>query len=222
MFLTQFEINPARRGAAVLLGSPQAMHAGVLAGFPAGEAGRVLWRVDRWPVRTYVYVLSSDRPDLTHLVEQAGWPTTRTWRTADYQPVLDRLADGQRYGFRLTANPTRSTKVHEGHRSQRVAHVTAQQQLGWLLERATRIGINLGDPSSPTADVVDRDVRAFRRGEAKVTLATATFEGTLAVVDASALRTAITSGIGPAKGYGCGLLTLAPTGASSDQTDDVG
>lgn len=219
MFLTQFEVNPARRGAAVLLGSPQAMHAGVLAGFPAGEAGRVLWRVDRWPVRTYLYVLSDDRPDLTHLVEQAGWPTTSTWRTADYLPVLDRIADGQRYGFRLTANPTRSTRVHEGHRSQRVAHVTAQQQLGWLLDRSAQIGIELGDPNSPTVAVVDRAVRVFRRGEARVTLATATFEGTLTVADAEALRASIRSGIGPAKGYGCGLLTLAPTTSTEDRGD---
>lgn len=243
MFLTKFEVNTARRGAKVLLGSPQAMHAAVLGGFPAGEAGRVLWRLDSWAVATYLYLLTESEPDLTHLVEQAGWPTTATWQTRDYQPVLDRLAPGQRYGFRLTANPTRSTRVHEGKRSQRVGHVTAEQQLGWFLGRANDWGITVDADSSasegaggeaapgagaesggdaltegvapagePSVRIVARSVDTFRRQDAKVTIARATFEGVLTVVDPEALRAAITTGIGPAKAYGCGLLTLAPAG----------
>ena len=42
-----------------------------------------------------------------------------------------------------------------------------------------------------------------------MTLSTALFEGVLRVEDPAVLRTALVSGIGPAKGYGCGLLTLA-------------
>lgn len=212
MHLSQFEINPARRGARLLLGSPQAMHAAVLSGFPGGAAGRVLWRVDRWPHRTYLYLLSDSPPDLTHLVEQAGWPTTQTWRTGDYEPVLDRIAPGDRYGFRLTANPTRSTRVHPERRSQRVGHVTADQQLQWLLERSDRLGMGLIEGDEPTVRLVGREVLSFRRGGSTVTVSTATFEGRLVVEDASRLREAIQQGIGPAKAYGCGLLTLAPIG----------
>jgi CRISPR system Cascade subunit CasE len=36
------------------------------------------------------------------------------------------------------------------------------------------------------------------------------FEGRLLITDPDALRAALVTGIGPAKGYGCGLLTLAP------------
>lgn len=43
----------------------------------------------------------------------------------------------------------------------------------------------------------------------RVTLQTAQFDGVLEVGDASALRRALTEGIGAGKGYGCGLLTLA-------------
>lgn len=43
-----------------------------------------------------------------------------------------------------------------------------------------------------------------------IVLSIATFEGRLTVTDPTALRTALLSGIGPAKSYGCGLLTLAP------------
>jgi len=49
----------------------------------------------------------------------------------------------------------------------------------------------------------------FDRQARTVTLATATFEGHLTVEAPEALRAALIGGIGPAKGYGCGLLTLA-------------
>lgn len=42
-----------------------------------------------------------------------------------------------------------------------------------------------------------------------VRITTARFEGELTVVDAAALRHALMYGIGRARGYGCGLLTLA-------------
>lgn len=210
MHLTKFELNPARRGARSLLGSPQTMHAAVLAGFPSGESGRVLWRVDRHQTGAYLYILSSEPPDLTHLVEQAGRPATQTWDTRDYTPVIDRLRVGQTYGFRLSANPTRSTRVKDGERSQRVGHVTVDQQVHWLHSRADRLGMHLGREEEPSFRVVERGVRTFSRNGSRVTLAVAVFEGILEVSDPEALRSAITSGVGPAKAYGCGLLTLAP------------
>jgi CRISPR system Cascade subunit CasE len=54
--------------------------------------------------------------------------------------------------------------------------------------------------------MVDR----FRRQHATVTLTRATFEGQLVVADPHALRKTLTAGLGSAKAYGCGLLTLAP------------
>lgn len=212
MHLTQFEINPARRGAQKLLGSPQAMHAAVLAGFPSEDAdhGRILWRVDPGPHHTYIYVSSPRRPDLTHLVEQAGWPTTSTWSTGDLGPLLDSLAIGQHWGFRLAANPTRSTRVGDRERSQRVGCVTAQQQLDWFLARTTKWGIKIPTTDgNPDVVVNGRGVRSFRRQEGRVTVATAVFDGHLEIVDPDLLRTAMVDGIGPAKAYGCGLLTLA-------------
>jgi CRISPR system Cascade subunit CasE len=44
----------------------------------------------------------------------------------------------------------------------------------------------------------------------RVSLATATYQGRLRVTDADLLRDKLLTGIGPAKAYGCGLLTLAP------------
>ena len=109
MYLTRFRINTARIGARRLLSSPQVMHAAVMSSFaeiPESNADgpRILWRVDRdSSAATYLYIVSPARPDLTHLVEQVGWPQTGRWETFDYRPFLERLAKGDEWAFRLTA-----------------------------------------------------------------------------------------------------------------------
>lgn len=217
MYLTRFEVNTARRGARTLLSSSQNVHAAVLSAFPAGAAepsenGRVLWRVDAVGPATHLYLVSPGKPDLTHLVEDAGWPTTQGWVTKDYGTLLDRLAAGQQWAFRLRANPTRSgRKTSESPTTQRFGHLTATQQLGWLTARAQAAGfeIPLGQHDQLQAAVVHREVVRFDRRGTQVTLTTATYEGALLVRDPAALRRTLTHGLGPAKGYGCGLLTLA-------------
>jgi CRISPR system Cascade subunit CasE len=223
MYLTRFEINTARRGARSLLASPQRLHAAVLAAFPStataapdrDDAGRVLWRLDHHEHSALLYLVSPHRPDLTHLVEQAGWPTEHGWDTRDYTPLLDRLGSGQRWGFRLTANPVSSRrKKDDSTRSQRFAHVTVAQQTAWLLDRTTKLGFAVvsGVHDEPDVAIRRRDILKFDRNGHTVTLATAVFEGRLEVLDPTALRTALICGIGAAKGYGCGLLTLASVG----------
>lgn len=219
--LTRMQLNPARRQSRALLASPQAMHAAVLASFaPAladiadGPAHRLLWRVDRDASHSaLLYVASPTRPDLTHLVEQAGWPTTSGWETKDYCTLLDRLNEGQRWGFRLTANPVRSVRneQHPGRGLLR-GHVTAVQQTSWLLERAERAGFKVMETAAgePSVGVRDRKTLSFPRKGTTVTISFATFDGVLMVTDADLLRHTLTSGLGRAKSYGCGLLTLAP------------
>lgn len=119
------------------------------------------------------------------------------------------------------------------HRGFRVAHRTAAQQIGWMLKQADRHGFAI--PTAPTAEpapgihtddpltpapavsLIARDVLRFnkRTNGPRVTVSTATFQGRLHVTDPGALRNALLAGIGPAKGYGQGLLTLAPLSAEA-------
>lgn len=219
MYLTRFEINPARRGAKKLLGSPQAMHAAILAGYPSeprSPYGRVLWRVDRSAERTMLYVAGPHEPDLTHLVEQAGWPTLARWQTRPYAALLDHLRKGDRWAFRLTANPTRSTRLGNAARSQRFGQVTAQQQIEWLTGRIGGWGARVPETKSGPALIVrDRRTWEFNRRGGRVTITTATFDGELIVEDPELLKGALCRGVGPAKAYGCGLITLARPRTSS-------
>lgn len=216
MFLTRFAMNPARRDARRLAGNPHALHAAVMAAFspdvhaaPNAE-GRILWRLDARAPAATLYVVSPYEPDLTHLVEAAGWPATEGWQTKSYLPLLDRLAVDQSWHFRLTGNPVKrettpdgTTKVHP--------HVTAAQQEVWLAERLTTHGFDpvKGEDGQPLLQVIARRTARFPREGKTVTLVQATFEGQVIVTDPVAARSALVGGIGRAKGYGCGLMTLA-------------
>ncbi len=112
-YLSRIRINPLRAQSRRLLASPHVLHGAVQGGFPGPPgAERTLWRLDADdPHRPHVYVLSRSRPDWTHIVESAGWPGASGEHAAvrDYGPLLKRLAEGQEYAFRLTANPVRNT-----------------------------------------------------------------------------------------------------------------
>jgi CRISPR system Cascade subunit CasE len=220
MFLTKMPLNPARRGTRKLLSSPQALHAAVVAGFPDPRPtadGRILWRLDQYDDgrKLLLYVASPDKPDFTHVIEQAGWQTTHTWDTRSYDDLLDSLGEGQRWQFRLTANPVHSARREEWTDTKPLAHVTVKQQEQWLVDRTSKLGFQLvpSHATSPENDpdlaVVGRTVHRFKRQGSTVTIAAATFQGHLEITDAATFRHALTYGIGRAKAYGCGLLTLA-------------
>jgi CRISPR system Cascade subunit CasE len=113
-------------------------------------------------------------------------------------------------------------------RGLRLGHRTPRHQLAWFLNRVPKSGFEIpparsGEavaPGMPEQGIPAPDVRitesrrlSFRKKRADdhpITLMTATFEGRLRVTDPAALRQALLTGFGPAKRYGCGLLTLAP------------
>ncbi|WP_045821702.1 type I-E CRISPR-associated protein Cas6/Cse3/CasE [Williamsia herbipolensis] len=216
--LTRMPINRRRRGGAKLLASPQAMHAAVAAAFPpdaptAAGSERLLWRVDSPSADTHhLYVVSPMEPDLSHVVEQAGWQTGEMWQTRDYAPVLDAIQAGQRYRFRLRANPVYSGRSSPDEQTSLRAHRSVKHQESWLESRAHGGGFRIPDGSRDDAllRVVDRGVMRFGKRGGAVTIGHATFEGVLEVVDPDSLRHSLVAGIGRAKAYGCGLLTLAP------------
>lgn len=220
-FLTRIDINPRRRGTARLLASPHRVHGAVGTCFPTSRRPeRVLWRVDRTAAGTVLYLVSDVLPDPTGFVEEYGWPAAGGWVTRDYGVLLDALDVGAEFAFRLTANPVRSGRAPgkervEGARTQRFAHVTALQQLEWFLTRCEGWGFSVAPPVGLEADatvrVVERRMLKFPRQGRDVTIGLAAYEGVLTVTDVAELRRRLVEGIGHAKAYGCGLLTLAPS-----------
>lgn len=227
-------MNPQKRGSVRLAASPQRMHATVLSAFPPDRAtspeGRVLWRLDMASKHEWtLYVVSPARPSMEQLQDECGWSQEPSWETAEYGSFLDRLRVGQRWTFRLTANPVRTVAGERGIRGTVSPHVTVAQQQDWLVQRANRLGFSIssrgveattpdGEPEPaahdiPQVRVTGREQISFEKGGASrrrtATITRAQFDGVLEVVDQELMRSALTHGIGRAKAYGCGLMTLA-------------
>lgn len=239
-YLSRIWLNPLRTATQRLLNNPHRLHATVLGGLsrqPVTE--RVLWRLERDnPHRAAVLVLTQSTPSWEHLIEQAGWPAADEPQamTKSYQPLLDRIAAGAEFAFRLLANPVQSTRTPQRPspaqrsrlaatdrpRGARVAHRTATHQLDWFTTRVTTWGFDIPHTTAGAPDLrlAARDRLVFTKNtDARhtVTLHTATYEGRLRINDADLARTSLLNGVGHARAYGCGLITLAPLPTTGDR-----
>lgn len=175
---------------------------------------RTLWRMD-YPDKGFVaklYISSLVAPDIAVLREEFGIDTS-DYSTCSYDPFLERLETGQEWGFRLRANPTKSEFVHEhGKRGKVIALVEEKDQIEWLRKQGSRFGFHSPINRLESPEILVRSAQGidFERQHATVTLNSVLFDGVLAIDDPDSLRTALTQGIGRAKGYGFGMLTLVP------------
>ncbi len=208
MYLLRVELKTDRRETMLMLSQPQLMHGAIERSF-SGERKRRLWRIDWLENRCYVLILSDETPDFTTLLKQYGDVAQHpVWDTRDLTPLLSGLMDGQTWQFRLKANPVHSV-LPEGSQSGRgkvLAHVTPAQQKQWLLDRAPSLGFALSEEGF---DIVHSQWYGFDKGGGhRVTLRTASFEGILRITDTQRFQQTILGGVGRAKAYGCGLLTV--------------
>lgn len=113
---------------------------------------------------------------------------------------LDELVQPrQQYRFRLLANPT-VTRA-----GKRYGLPGEAEQLAWLQRQGDRHGFEVKSALVTASDMLDSQ----RKGRASIMLQRACFEGLLQVSRADDVRLALVNGIGPAKAFGCGLLSMA-------------
>lgn len=93
-------------------------------------------------------------------------------------------------------------------RSIRVAHNVPRFQVAWLQDRGERAGFTLRGDTITSPLVTRKFVKDSGSGPT-VTVASVTFDGVLEVTDAAKFADVLVTGVGRAKSYGCGLLTIA-------------
>ena len=179
--------------------SPVGIHKQIGFAFPVSlpDEERVLWR----------------REDEDTLLVQSKYPPV--WRSAwnigsarvqEFQ--VEDLVKERNYSFRLLANTTKSafqTRKGDAVRGRVVGLYTVPEQREWLLSRAVDLGVEV-----LSVQISRSEKWHFRNGGHTVTLAVAQFDGVLRITDVGAARVAVATGVGPAKAFGCGLLSLAP------------
>lgn len=226
MYISRIPLDITHRKGVEFVGSSYRIHAAVEAAFDEDSSrvcdqGRILWRVDDAIGRrdcVWLYVISPFPPNCSHIAEQSGMPENAVWESKPYDKVLESVSEGQRWQFRLKGNPVRTALVDKGRikrqgiKGTRQAYVTNRQQIDWLLQRSRDHGFVVPVTKSgvEAVEVSHRRREQFVRNGQTVTLVTVQFDGVLEVVDAEAFRRTLGFGLGRSKGFGCGLLTIAP------------
>jgi len=114
-----------------------------------------------------------------------------------------RLVDGMAYRFRILANPT------VRRNGERLGLLKEEDQQAWLERKLSGVGAKLQGCLVQNQGL-QKSARSPARDATQQTHLAARFEGVLVVKESAALAAAVESGIGPAKGFGFGLLSLGP------------
>ena len=207
MFLSLLEIDPGVDVARTWLGNPYRVHQRLAMAFPDSQAGRALFRIeDEWsPPRIIVQTQAEADWD-------AAFRDLPVLASRPRQKPLDMaVSDGDVLRFRLRANPTKrlsagcpGAKVDGA----RVGLFKEADQRAWLKRKAAAAGFEaLAFDIRPLSTIVSRKNPAKDR--ARQSHLAIQFDGQLRVIDTHALIEAVRAGIGSAKAYGYGLLSLA-------------
>jgi CRISPR system Cascade subunit CasE len=226
-YLARAFLNPVSRAVRADLGDPAGLHRTVMRAFPddAGPEARkkhgVLHRVDEDARRGrfVLFVQSVTRPDFARLpaayfldladdfdVAASGPSENPAVREVDQE--RGRIAVGDSFVFRLRANTTKKIPKagpEAGTRTKNGMRVPVrgdEERLRWLGRHATSAGFQVSG-----VQVTEVPARSGR-GPRELTFAGAVYEGRLQVTDADAFRAVLTSGIGPGKAFGFGLLSI--------------
>lgn len=202
MFLSRVKLDTKLRKTQLAFESPNLFHGAVETAFSERQS-RNLWRIDKLRGEYYILILSEDKPRLESIIKQFGYPEV-SGETKEYDVLLNRLDNDQKWRFRLVANPTRTIKNEKGERKIS-AHVSDKYQLEWLKQKAEKNGFEVDE-----AMVMSSDWKIFKKAGNKdrVRIKEASFEGMLTIKDVELFKNALIQGIGRGKVYGMGMLTI--------------
>ncbi len=207
MFLSQLRLNPQHRQVQRELADRYQLHRTLMFAFleilPPNE--RVLHRVGVNPHSGQIAILvqSQSRPDWSHLTSKPHYLLT----IPSVKSLNLSLNERQELRFRLRANPTIKTRSNRHpQKKTRVPIVHAEKQMAWLERKGEQHGFGILHQRVSHPETY----RGRKNGGSPIQLFTIQFDGVLRVTDAEAFKVALSAGIGPAKSFGCGLLSLAP------------
>lgn len=226
MFLSQLILNPHNRNVQRDIADPYQMHKTLttrcfaeaniiaqrnVARAEAEGAHGLLFRLDVDPMNNRLIMLAQSHVQPNWAGLPAGY-ALQVHGPKSFN-LTDALVAGQTFRFRLRASPTKrignSTKFKQDI-GKRVPIKKEEELLAWLNRKSEQHGFSIVRVQTGTKD------RQFSRKDGySMQWHSICFDGVLVVHDPDALRIAVESGIGTAKGMGFGLLSLAPLSRQS-------
>lgn len=221
VFLSLLKLNPLSRLVRRDIGDVTQMHRTVMSAYPQVEPGKnpreeygVLFRLDvfRSTGEIRLYVQSRVEPNWESLPESYVLGADKdSIQVRSLAAAYDRIRNGQALRFRLRANPTVKidTKTREDgvrRNGRRVPVRGEENQRNWLVRKGEESGFELRHvvvQGSGSAELYrDREKNRVFQG--------VLYDGLLVVTDSGLFRETLQKGIGPAKAFGFGLLSISP------------
>jgi len=216
MYLSRLVLNPRSRRARSESADLYQMHRTVLRAFPETlpPEERVLFRLEAAEDTGILTLLvqSSGEPDWSWLAEQHGYLLDLAEPNPWVKPFNPIFRPGQQLAFRLLANPTVRRAVERNGKlsSARHALYREEDQAAWLARKAEQGGFTvLGARIRPRGEV-----KGYTRERHALCLYAVQYDGRLEIIDPEQFERTLRQGIGPAKGLGFGLLSVAPPPSS--------
>lgn len=183
-----------------------------------------LYRLDRDGRRPLIYTVSAREPD----INQELWHI-------EPKPYAPKIQAGMQLAFMLRVNPIRAKRDEKGKqhrhdvvmeaktrlREQSIQHVphdcgdepkslaaiVQEEGSNWLLARTENCGLDI-NPDHIRVDGYQQH-RVFKgKANKPITFSTLDINGILTVTDPGRFTEVLFKGIGPAKGFGCGMLMI--------------
>lgn len=217
MYLSRLLLNHNSRQVQRETADPYNLHRTLMQAFTHNrDQSGILHRLETHPRTGHITLLvqSQAEPNWSHL-QESGYllptdPFTPLPNPA-VKPLVLALHHGQILRFRLIANPTvkRDGKRHALYKE--------EDQRRWLETKGT----GCQEKKRPSLGFKILEMAIQKEGNQyghihrdnqkhKLTIHTVQYNGRLQITDTTAFTTALQQGIGPAKAFGCGLLSLAP------------
>lgn len=208
LYLSRLILNPRSRQVRSELQNPYEMHRTLLQAVdrPRQKAG-LLFRVDieRDTGIPIVLVQTQLKPDWGFLQQKPGYLLD----TAEANPACKAFSLSAPKGcllqFRLRANPTKRRPDN----AKRVGLYREEEQRQWLERKLEKAGCRLVMCQIIKEDIIKLCKKANPEST-EMPLLSVRFEGILQVLDPDLLQQAVAQGLGSAKAFGFGLLSLAP------------
>jgi len=161
-------------------------------------------------VRDFLFRVEKSDPGSQSILLQSGTcPVSRErdLKIIGQKEVHYSFVEGMSLRFLLTANPTKRIPDKGGKKKNqgkcRVPLIDEDEIREWLKRKFTRAA------RLQEAVLTKRNTTYFHKKRQPGKIVTVTYSGLLTVTDTGSFHDLVEKGIGPAKAFGCGLLSLA-------------
>ena len=208
MYLSQLMLDPASRRVQSELSNRYELHRTLTAQFPSDQRRdiKLLYRLEIPDQQVYqpiaLLVQTGVVPDWSGLAESGLLVDSP--QVKNFNPDFP---TGATYFFRLLANPTMRKKQANG-KSKRIGLYSTEAQHEWLQRKANQGGFRVETFTLLNMGMLE-SIKRKNNQTHKIKQLAIQYDGILNVIDPVLFKRSLNNGIGTAKAFGFGLLSLA-------------